>query len=747
MRKTLVIAGLVLCALLVQGVVFYLSSRVPAEEVEGVPETPVPGSTSEDLLKSAAHFKDQYQFDLAGGYIRAALNEAETDGERAQAAHAMGLLLFEEYRHGRDVRPEAAASYLRAAYDDSEPHLHARVQIGLDLLDVYEVLEETERAQKFLDQMISTASEPDDLLTLWRLRFELLKKGDNNWREMNEALALAESIPLQSAAWAELIRKTQLSAQEKLLADDTWVEAFSSAGIGGADGPRKYRQRVFENIRTQLEEIIKNGDKLEQDEAYLRLANAMVLIGNYEKGQALLVEFIGRDPTENLTDALLLLSRISRVLGEVDSAAELARALIQRFDFNQHTRTEILNVVRLLEDHELYAEAQALLQGCFSLMDYLGKDNAGLISRAAVLEERLGNRQQALAYLRQLNELDAEVKLAETFSELIDLNMAQSQYEAIEYWVGRFLSALNSNSEAYANALFSLFEAKYWLDRPVLDQLFIGAAAIQNMPEDLRTASVELRMAGYIEAMQLYELAVSYYNRIGLLNFFQGDTEDSFSQDIGEQAMLGKARCLTRLQDWVAADHLYREICNRTKSPLVKSEAAVSWAGLASRFGQNREALRRYDLAYEQMLSRADLVRYSLGRARAEGKSRFWDAAAVEDTLLLLGDLPEEERREMSISFFNEAFDSAYRERNQRAMERIIDLACQSDYTEWLPVQSYVLRLYEDQFENDSLSSLGMALQTKDGIAGASTVELARVVDRLARASESVRRHKKKAVK
>jgi predicted house-cleaning noncanonical NTP pyrophosphatase (MazG superfamily) len=746
MRKTLVIIGLVLSALLVQGVVFFLSSRVPAEEEESLPEVPPPGSTSVELLKMAEQFKEQFQFDLAGAYIRAALNEALTDGERAQAAHAMGLLLFEQHLQGEDVRAEAAASYLRAAYDDSKSDLRAQVQIGLDLLDVYDVLEETEQAQTFLDQMLSSASDPEDLLTLWRIRFNLLNKGRNNWREMNEALALAESLPLQSAAWAELIHETQLRSKEKLLADDTWLEAFLSAGIGGKDGPEKYRQRVFENIRTQLEEIIQKGNKQEQDEAYLRLANAMVLMGDYEKGQELLVEFISRDPTENLTDALLLLSRISRVLGEVDYAAELAHSMIQRFDFNAHTRTEILSVVELLEEHELYEEALALLQGCFSLMDQIGVEHASLISRATILEERLGHRQQAVAYLSQLKELDAEERLADTFTELIDLNMEQSQYESIEYWIGRFLGALNSRSDAYGNALFSLFEAKYWLDRPVLDQLFIGAAAIQNMPEDQRAASVELRMARYIESMQLNELAVSYYNRIGLLNFFQGDSEDAFSQNIGEQAMLGKARCLTKLEDWVAADHLYREICNRTQSPLVKSEAAVSWANLASRFGQNREALRRYDLAYEQMLSRADLVRYSLGRAKVEGENRFWDAASIEDSLRLLDDLPEKESRSMSISFFNEAFDSAYREKNQRAMERIIDLACQSDYADWLPVQSYVLRLYENQFQNDKLSGLGMALRTKDGVDGASTEELAQVVERLERVAESVKRHKKKAI-
>jgi hypothetical protein len=443
----------------------------------------------------------------------------------------------------------------------------------------------------------------------------------------------------------------------------------------------------------------------------------------------------------------MLLSRISRVQNEVAYAAELAESLIRRFDFNAHSQEEILHVVELLEEHGLYEDALGLLQGCFSFGDPTGREFGKLIARAAVLAERLGDHDGALNYMNQLQKSDANDAFSMAFSEVINLNITEGNYETVENLILRFIGRLPESSEVYQNSLFSLFEAKYWLDRPVLEQLFVGSAAIQNVPEDPRVGSVELRMARYIEEMKLNDLAVSYYNRIGLLNFFQAnEVNAAFNENINEQAMLGKARCLKKQGDWAAADHLFRELCNRTSSPLIKSEAAVGWAELAKRFGQNQEAARRYDLAYVQLLSAPDQVRYTLGRLNLQGDEKFRDPTILEDNLSLFENLPDGERCKALAAYFNDTFDYLYEAGDERAMLRLIDLAYQSDYAEWSPIQSYVLRLYEDRFQTESFEGLGRALREKDEIADASLTELAQVIDKMELLATTVKKHQKKVL-
>jgi hypothetical protein len=296
--------------------------------------------------------------------------------------------------------------------------------------------------------------------------------------------------------------------------------------------------------------------------------------------------------------------------------------------------------------------------------------------------------------------------------------------------------------------LFGLFNAKYWLNSPIIEQLYIGAAAVQAAPEDSRTASVELHMAQYIEDMKLNDLAISYYNRIGLLNFFQTESGAGAStHNIGEQAMLGKARCLKNLEDWAAADHLYRELCNRTKSPLVKSEAAVGWGELALQFNQRKEAERRFDLAYPQMLSEPDRVRYMLGRSLIDGEEQLGDPTRFDESLELLENLPDEERRKGTITFFNDTFDHFHEKGDEKSMLRVIDSACQNDLADWLPIQSYMLRLHEDRFDQEKIVGLGASLRNKDDIAGASILELAQIADRVEKQADWVSRYKRKAIK
>ena len=744
MRKILLIIGFVVAAILVPGMAFYFSSQVPADMQDVVVEVAPESTTFDEMMATAADYREQRRFSAAYGFIRLALDHADTTKQRVDAGYAMGCVLYDDQRNGGASELDAAALYLQAAYASAQD-AGMKQKIGAVLLDVLQDAGEREQFVGYLERMLSASPSPEETITLWRRKFDFLMAQEAGWHDLNDALADAENLPHQNEVWYEMLNDIRVRAKEQLLEDAGWYRPYAEiAGITNHDAARR---RLFDEVRTELSNRYDKSPWNIQSAILLRLAKAYVAMDDYDQGYDYLKMFMDTDPTDDLCEALILHSRIARYREEVDSIAELAKTIIRRFDFDQYTRVEVLNVVELLEEYGLYNEALDLVDGCFSVTDVLGKDYSELIRRAAVLEERSGHRANALSYMERLKELGADDQFEKTFTELINLNMQQSEYEAVENLVNLFIRDLMVPSEDYKNALFCLFDAKFWLDRPIIEQLFVGSSAIQCAPEDPRTASVELRMAGYIEDMKLDNLAISYYNRIGLLNFLNTENSDLASNhNIGEQAMLGKARCLKRLEDWAAADHLYRELCHRTKSPVIKAEAAVGWGELALQFNQRREAERRFDLAFAQLLSETDQVRYMLGRAQIDGEENLGDPDRIDDSLRLLNDLPPEEQRQSTISFFNDTFEYLHGTGDQGAMLQLIDTACQNDLADWLPIESYMLRLYADRFNKENIVGLGTMLREKDDVSGASIVELAQVADRVENLADWVTRYKRKAI-
>ena len=210
--------------------------------------------------------------------------------------------------------------------------------------------------------------------------------------------------------------------------------------------------------------------------------------------------------------------------------------------------------------------------------------------------------------------------------------------------------------------------------------------------------------------------------------------------------MLGKARCLKQREEWERADHLFRDLCRRTVSPLIRSEIAVHWAELSFRFGQRREAERRYGLADPQLLSPALRARYFLGQARLHNEDMAQDGPAIENALAVLADLGDEERGQATIDFFNETFDFLFSQENNRAMSRLIDLAYQSDYADIIPIQSYVLRKLFREVSLEKIGELNAALRQTVLPKEASMLDLAQAVRRIEKLSATVSMHSKRSV-
>ncbi|MBN2162808.1 MAG: hypothetical protein JXR25_05065 [Pontiellaceae bacterium] len=735
MSKFAVMLGFILCAPILGGVAYMVGSHVATQaEAEAVQESLV---TYNRMLAEIQELRTQRRFSIGQERARTAIENATSKQMRAAAGYLMGALMYEEWRAGGDAPMDAAVAYLKAARNLTGSPTQ-RAKIGLQLLDTLEAMGELEKYSACLDELLSTAVAFDEEIALWERRFDYLLGHGAGWEEVNAALEEAKGINIDWAEWKDLLADVHLRMDERILENAEWYEAYVAAQT--PDKPADSRADLFASTRSRLKGLSVSADEHQKEASYLRMARLMHADGRSSEAYQLLEQFVNMRPEVGIAEALDLLCTISSNEVDLITAVPIARNLLHLLDINAMSQDGIIHVVDQLEQMELYPEALGVLDSRLSLIEHVGRNQGPLVARSAALNERLGDRHAALETMGFLQGLECNRWLGRGLCDIVDLNLAKGDYTSVEEWVEAYVGRLTVASDARAHALYALYEAKYWQDRPLAEQLFVGATALESNPDHYMAQSVELRMAHSIENEALYSLAVSYYNRIGLLSFFQGEVgDDSASQNVGEQAVLGKARCLKKLGDWVAANQLYRNICRRTRSPLVKSEAAVGWAEIALKENQQREALRRYNLVHVQMLSETDQVRYMLGRMRFDDNSRLVDSEVMEANLELLANLPEDEQCDATVTFFNETFESLQMLGDEDAMMRMIDLACQSTFADSLPISSYVLRMFSGRIDAQEIDSLGAGLRKLEGVADASVGDLVKDVDRLGNISELVK--------
>jgi hypothetical protein len=747
LKKLLLGVGIGCATALSVGIAFFVSVSLPGGMEEGAidPLENQSLSTFEELLHSSTLYEEDGQYDVAMGLAKLAMERAVDNTELARAGLRMGQLLYRDHLRGDGAQLDAASSYLQGAMDAMDDP-DDKMEIGWELLNVLERAGDKEQFLQYVDTMEALASRELDQIKVWSRIFNYYLAGQGGWQELNEKLITAEQLPLQAPEWHALLKEVQLRAAERLLRDEDWFAQYLGALEGTA--PYLLRSTLMQRVQEGLGPMAKSDNEKEREEALIRLAYAHLHVGNYDQANALLKEYLFMDPSEHLKEAMEVMTGIARATGLRGDSKRLASAIVRRFNFDLYSLEDVMHVVDLLEQNGHYDDALYIVYGYFKMNGASSRDSIGLLARSVVLEELTGNRKNAYTQMLQLQTFGPTEDLGMALKRFTDICIERSDYGSAEKWLQHFLSDVPRDSHFYRDALFLMFDTKYWLNRPMLEQLYVGSAAVQNSSGDSRVAPVVLRMSKFVEELNLHQLAVSYYNRIGLLNFFKPSEIDlAVTRNMGEQAMLGKARCLLELNQWAAADHLLRDLVNRTDSPLLKSEAALRWAELSLHFSQKREAERRYDLVDVQMLSPSLQSRYLLGRSRLGDAQQHREYVSLEESVDLLYNLPLDEQRDMTVLFFNETFDELMRKKDERAMRRLIDLAYQSEYEEWIPIQSYLLRMLSDKYDRKTLNELGERLKEESPLAGGAILDLAQTVNRLDELDRKVALHRIKGEK
>ncbi len=739
MKKILLILGVVVAAVLLSGGLFLVGSGGDVEPVIN-PDT----SVAAEMMQMAEFFQKQGRYDAAYSQLRQLLDLPLTSGQQRDATRQLGEAFLEDYRKNGASVLDSADLYLRSAFGASLDDVDFQLKVGKNLMYIASEKNEAERFFDLAERLLSLELEDDDALGLWQRKFDYIFESGLPWSEIQREMIAAENLSLYGPSGVRMLDEARLRINERLLTDSDWFAQYAEAM--GDQGTVKLQRELFNDVSRMLAEQMALSSGEERGDYALRLGIAMVSTGDFEGAKLNLRLCLETSPSADITLALQLIFNLFGERGDEVELQQFVTQLLHGRTYYEMDLDQKLRIVGLLSSLNRYSDALDVIEIDLKMIEP-GPDAERLLAEAVILEARQGNNEAARELMDKLFAMGVSVPFGRALKAFVDLQMARNEYALVLEWGLGYLSGVPIDSAPAKEILFSLAEASYWLDKPVVEKICAGAIAVQASPNDQRVAPVILRMAGFVEEMGLHSLAGTYYNRIGLLNFFQEDGEnEQLGRNIGELAMLGKARCLKQAEEWERADHLFRDLSRRTVSPLIRSEIAVHWAELSFRFGQRREAERRYNLADPQLLSPSLRARYFLGQARLHSEDMAQDGPAIENALIRLQDLSDDERGQATVDFFNETFDFLFSKEDDRAMSRLIDLAYQSDYAAIIPIQSYVLRKLFQDMSLENIGELNEDFRETVFPKEASMVDLAQAVRRIDKLRATVSLHSKRSV-
>ena len=742
-KKVLIMSGVFAGSVLVSGVLFKLASKTPESAVDSSILTP-----AESTLQQAQFHQNQGEYNEAYALLRKVLDMKLSPPLRAEAAYQMGSLFADEYFLTGAGDLDGADAYLQSAYEASADNPVLRLKVGTKLLDIAENLGEVDTFKQLIDRLLSEKFGEQELLGLWRRRFDFLFENAQEWRELQDALLTAENVQFTGWKWAAMLDEYRLRTNERLMENREWLVQYADA-LGKS--PVLLREELYNEICGALEEMIGSASDDELGDLILRLGSVMALNEDRDHAKQQLSYYLETVPVVDLVGALEF---VEKLFGAGISDPELSHYIEMLQAGRSYALLDLddkLKAARMLSSLRCYSDAVAVLDSDLKFAQPNGPRSAELFAEAVVLYTMLGDDVSARQYMDELCLSDGTRYLPESLDRVMTVQLERSQYDLAEAWGMRYLKKVPRASEYFQSVLLKLFDAVYWQDNYALKNLFVGALAVQSGAEDEQVASVILRMADSIENLGLYKLAGSYYSRVGLLNLFkENETTDQTDQSVGEMAMLGKGRCLKKCGDGAQANRLFRELVHRSASPMVRSEIAVYWAELALNEEQYMEAQRRYDLTDPYMLSPELYARYQLGMARllnAQSVQEGREALGPDRMLPLFAALPENERAQAVVDYFNAEFDRLNLQGDELAMKQLIDAAMTSDYADQIPVQSYVLRLMFDDVTLDQIDDLNALLRETELPAEASMQDLEMNVQRIADLNERVRKTGKEVLR
>ncbi len=419
-----------------------------------------------------------------------------------------------------------------------------------------------------------------------------------------------------------------------------------------------------------------------ESEGLWHLATLKELLGDKDAEIELLQQAVAKGGFPDRERMHIRLAGLLRETGRDAEHAALLSRMMGRFDLR---RLALILLEERLQDPAEKDVAFELLQSVnqyVELASALEPPAPGLLLAAARTAIGYGWMNHANRYLDQAETMSLDRNL------LADIMMLRADIAGLEGDRATMMRnmieviGLHPGHPREGDIRFQLL--KEMAERPFSEADLVGGVmgAIVRLPRDPRGIDGLMLVAQRMEAMELHELAESYYRRVVLLSSLLP------ARQVGSktaEALLGQARTLIAQGKEAEADALLRVINTNSRWSDLWRESGPLWAMVAFRQGQPREGIRRWRqtsgppggdlLLFVFRILVPDLAEMT---TRIEGAGRRRPAPAPPELV------------ETAVTA---AFDHLLADGDYTGVERLIQLAAaDTDFGSRLPVRSYHIR-------------------------------------------------------
>ncbi len=537
------------------------------------------------------------ELNRASRFLHLAIDNAEQTDTKNDASLAMGEYLLARARHDPIPYALMAKQYLLALLD-VETRSQERIRAYKALIVIAYLTKDFNAMQTAYREVAPLINDTDELGRILLLKAEIcLEKG--TWRDMRMILAQAGPI-VEDPRRKNEFDMLEAMADEQVLLSEDWFDEWKADRENMTDD-EKLRAELFEQTIKQFRTLSESGVVRVKAEVFFRIARLYFHEGMFEKARTAFGDFLQLEPVVHQAETLLMMARTARTLGRLPEAEEMISSFLTQFPWESAAEDEFIAVVDESIRQGRLEQALTLIENYPRLPTSEGTLSE-LLCKAGQLAASLGRHDQARDYFERVISLNARNDLVVTaMLALVNIDLALNDLDGAREWLLSYLNRFPFEVKQ-GDALFALLDIDIRRNAAMADILNVAVTAVNECPEDPRTAAALMLVAHEIEDAGLFELAAEQYNKVALLYYVHKTNNPEHADEATAfRAMLGNARCLMKLGDRQhEAGQILRKLCSDTAPGPLRSEALNLWAMLALSQDQKTEARRRFSLIKEE---------------------------------------------------------------------------------------------------------------------------------------------------
>lgn len=621
-------------------------------------------------------------------YFQAAIDEATSAEQRAQAGLAMGQYLLARANERPFPHAQMAYNYLVAA-SRIEKDPGRLLEIYRGLIDASVMLNDIRAVAEACDKACALASDTDEIVELKLKRLDALIK-IGGWEETDEAWGEVGE-DRAGPGWKQKFDLIEARMAERTLTDADWNAAWMEANTDISD-PAGLREALFEKAIGIYDSLAESAPRLAAESIY-RAARLSCVENRFDEARRRIKDFYERNYRGYDDEMLFMLLRMARIEGKAAQSSAMISEFLRKYKWRDKSSFDLLEIISQAESGGYYAEAYQILKEYMASSET--ETGMGRMSfKAGELAKRL------LLYDEAMEHFDKALKSGvneETFAAILldkaDIALKQEDWGEAQRAIVIALTRFPFDSKR-GKALYRLVDVFRKSGAPLADTLIVVSMAVEVAPDERGARDALMYLARVYEKMGLYSQAQERYAKAALLK-----TVDSMGRLVASdynmlsEALLGSARCLDRMGEFARADAILREMVRIPRGGQVYCDAVYRWAMIAVGQGQRKEAMRRLRLLDGVACSPEIRARVDLEIMLVETAENQRSPESVVEFLNTSPVFSDADRAGFALRAYTLCFDALAAAGDLDGMQNFMERAVES--AKGLPVAAWVMQLAE----------------------------------------------------